>query len=186
MADSNNTRKRYAVVGTGGRSSFFYSAIAQEYSQTSCIVAFCDTNQTRMNYANSKLISFGHGEVPTYLAADFDKMIHESKPDEVIITTMDRTHNIYIVRAMELGCNVITEKPMTIDAPRCTEIFDAVKRTGQNVRVTFNYRYAPHNTKIYEVIKSGVIGKVTSVHFGKSTRYLARQTQVGNRNLTRL
>ncbi|KAF5624426.1 dehydrogenase s [Fusarium sp. NRRL 52700] len=165
MAESQATRKRYAVVGTGGRSSFFYSAIATEYSKTSCIVALCDTNQTRMNYANSKLKSLGHGEVPTYLASNFDQMIQESKPDEVIITTMDRTHNIYIVRALELGCNVITEKPMTIDASRCKEIFSAVERTGQKVRVTFNYRYAPHNTKVFELLRSGAIGKVTSVHF---------------------
>lgn len=161
------SRKKYALVGTGGRSSFFYSAIATDYSTTSCVVALCDTNQTRMNHANSKLEALGHGAVPTFLARDFDAMINDTKPDEVIVTTMDRTHNIYIVRAMELGCNVITEKPMTIDAPRCTEIFDAVERTGQKVRVTFNYRYAPHNTKVFEVIRSGAIGKVTSVHFGR-------------------
>ncbi|KAK3936235.1 hypothetical protein QBC46DRAFT_419672 [Diplogelasinospora grovesii] len=158
-------KKRYALVGTGGRSSFFYSAIAKDYNSTSEIVALCDTNQTRMNYANSKLESLGHGAVPTFLAADFDKMIQETKPDEVIVTTMDRTHNIYIVRALELGCNVITEKPMTIDAPRCREIFSAVDRTNKSVRVTFNYRYAPHNTKVFELLRSGAIGKVTSVHF---------------------
>ncbi|WP_373022644.1 Gfo/Idh/MocA family oxidoreductase [Terribacillus halophilus] len=33
------------------------------------------------------------------------------------------------------------------------------------MRVTFNYRYAPHNTKIKELISSGVIGQVNSVHF---------------------
>ncbi|KAH6657725.1 NAD-binding Rossmann fold oxidoreductase family protein [Truncatella angustata] len=158
-------KKRYALIGTGGRSMFFYTAIARDYSSTSCVVAIADTNQTRMNFANDKLRSLGHDKVPTYFAADFDKMIAETKPDEVIVTTIDRTHNIYIVRALELGCNVITEKPMTIDAPRCLQIFDAVERTKNSVRVTFNYRYAPHNTKVFELIKSGAIGKVTSVHF---------------------
>ena len=60
---------------------------------------------------------------------------------------------------------MITEKPMTIDVPRTLSIFDAVSKTGKNVRVTFNYRYAPHNTKVFELIRSGAIGKVTSVHF---------------------
>ncbi|KAI8271182.1 putative oxidoreductase YteT [Colletotrichum sp. SAR11_239] len=165
MADITTKKKRYAIVGTGGRSSFFYTAIAQDYSATSTIVGLCDTNQTRMNFANSKLEALGHGAVPTYLAASFDQMIADTKPDEVIVTTVDRTHNIYIVRALELGCNVVTEKPMTIDAPRCREIFSAVERTGNKVRVTFNYRYAPHNTKIFEILKAGKIGKVTSVHF---------------------
>jgi predicted dehydrogenase len=159
------TKKRYALVGTGGRSSFFYTAIATDYRATSCIVAFCDTNQTRMNYANSRLQALGHDPVPTFLAADFDKMISTTKPDEVIVTTIDRTHHIYIVRALELGCNVVTEKPMTIDAARCQDIFSAVERTGRSVRVTFNYRYAPHNTKVYELLRSGAIGTVTSVHF---------------------
>ncbi|KAI0126870.1 NAD-binding Rossmann fold oxidoreductase family protein [Xylariales sp. AK1849] len=159
------TKKKYALIGTGGRSIFFYTAISKDFSSTSCIVALADTNQTRLNFANSKLESLGHGAVPTYLASDFDKMIRDTKPDEVIVTTMDRTHNQYIVRALELGCNVITEKPMTIDAPRCIEIFDAVERTGKNVRVTFNYRYAPHNTKVFELLQSGAIGTVTSVHF---------------------
>lgn len=171
MSDSTATTtasrplKRYAIVGTGGRAIFFYSSIARDYRSTSRIVGFCDTNQTRMNYANSKLSELGHDTVPTYLASDFDKMIAETKPDEVIVTTIDRTHDIYIVRALDLGVNVITEKPMTIDVPRTQRIFDAVERTGNNVRVTFNYRYAPHNTKVAELLWSGAIGKVTSVHF---------------------
>ncbi|KAI0409784.1 hypothetical protein F4802DRAFT_1436 [Xylaria palmicola] len=160
-----HAKRRYAIVGAGGRAIFFYTAIAREYAKTSSIVGLCDTNQTRMNYANSKLTDMGHGAVPTFHASEFEKMIKETKPDEVIVTTIDRTHNIYIVKALELGCNVITEKPMTIDAPRCREIFDAVERTGNNVRVTFNYRYAPHNTKVFELIQSGAIGTVTSVHF---------------------
>ena len=158
-------KKRYAIVGTGGRSYFYYSAIATTYKATSCIVGLCDTNQTRLDYANNNLEALGHPKVPTFLAADFDRMIEATKPDEVIVTTIDRTHNIYIVRALELGCNVVTEKPMTIDAPRCREIFSAVERTGNSVRVTFNYRYAPHNTKVFQLLRSGAIGTVTSVHF---------------------
>ncbi|KAI1334354.1 hypothetical protein F5Y15DRAFT_294177 [Xylariaceae sp. FL0016] len=158
-------KKRYALVGTGGRAIFFYTAIAQDYAETCQIVGICDTNQTRMTYANAKLESLGHGAVPSFQAADFERMIQDTKPDEVIVTTIDRTHNIYIVRALELGCNVITEKPMTIDAPRCLSIFDAVERTGRNVRVTFNYRYAPHNTAVFSLLRSGAIGNVTSVHF---------------------
>lgn len=112
MGEKESQRKRYALVGTGGRSSFYYTAIASDYKSTSEIVGLCDTNQTRMDVANEKLETLGHGKVPTFLAVDFDKMITTLKPDEVIVTAgPDRLHNIYIVRAMELGCNVVTEKP---------------------------------------------------------------------------
>lgn len=158
-------KKRYAQVGVGGRARFFYHAVAETYSETSELVGFCDVNQTRMDYANSYLESMGVAKVPTYKHYDFDKMIEETKPDTVIVTSVDRTHDYYIIRAMELGCNVITEKPMTIDEKRAQAIIDAQKRTGKEVRVSFNYRYAPHNTKVRELILDGVIGDVFSVHF---------------------
>jgi predicted dehydrogenase len=66
---------------------------------------------------------------------------------------------------MECGCDVISEKPMTVDALKCQEIIDCIQRTGKNLRVTFNYRYAPHNTKVRELIMNDTIGKVTQVHF---------------------
>ncbi|AEI41137.1 Gfo/Idh/MocA family protein [Paenibacillus mucilaginosus] len=158
-------RKTYALVGTGGRAAFFYKAIVSDFKETSQLIAFCDVNQTRMNYANKQITDLGAEPVPTYKAHEFDRMIGETKPDVVIVTSVDRTHHTYIIRAMELGCDVMTEKPMTVDEDKCQEILDAVKRTGRQLRVTFNYRYSPHNTKIRELIEDGVIGDVHSVHF---------------------
>lgn len=156
---------RYAQVGTGSRASFFYTAIARDFQSAAVLVAFCDTNQIRMDVANDKIEKLTGQKVPTYKAADFDRMIEETKPDQVIVTTIDRTHHGYIIRAMELGCDVISEKPMTTDETHCQEILDAVKRTGRKLRVTFNYRYAPHNTKIRELLADNTIGQVFSVHF---------------------
>ncbi|WP_114195468.1 Gfo/Idh/MocA family protein [Edaphovirga cremea] len=157
--------KKYALVGTGGRSGLYLTSIARDYKQEGRFVAFCDSNSTRMNYANQLITELGHQEVPAYAAADFDRMIADTRPDVVIVTSIDRTHHHYIIRAMELGCDVISEKPMTIDAEKCQEIIDAVQRTGKHLRVTFNYRYAPHHSKIRELIATGVIGEVFSVHF---------------------
>lgn len=158
-------KKRYALVGTGGRAMFYYTAIARDFAATAEMVAFCDTNKTRMAYANARLQSLGHAAVPAYVAADFDRMIRDTRPDEVIVTTVDRTHDRYIVRALEQGCGVVTEKPMAIDAPRCAAVLAAAAATGGRVRVTFNYRYAPHNTRVFSLLRAGAIGTVTSVHF---------------------
>lgn len=159
-------KKTYVLIGTGGRAEFFYGSLVSDYRETGELKAFCDINQTRMNYANKLLAEkYDHPKINTYLSDQFEEMIEKEKPDYVIVTTVDRTHHRYIVKALELGCNVITEKPMTIDEEKCQEIIDAVDRTGKEVRVTFNYRYAPHNTKVRELIRDGVIGDVYSVHF---------------------
>ncbi|MCL6633593.1 MAG: Gfo/Idh/MocA family oxidoreductase [Alicyclobacillus herbarius] len=159
-------KTRYAIVGTGGRSELYYSALSTTYSDYAELVAFCDLNQTRMDYANELLqTKYNYKPVNTYKPDQFDEMVRQERPDVVIVTSIDRTHHRYIIRAMECGCDVITEKPMTVDEVKCQEILDAVKRTGKNLRVTFNYRYAPHNTKIKELLMNGVIGDVYSVHF---------------------
>ena len=157
--------KRYAQVGTGGRARMYYEAVASKYSDIACMVGFCDQSQTRMNFANSRLEELGAKKVPTYLPHEFEKMIAQTKPDIVIVTSVDRTHDDYICRAMEAGCDVITEKPLTIDERKAQRIIDTQKKTGRKIRVTFNYRYAPYHTKIRELIRDGAIGTPTSVHF---------------------
>ena len=159
-------KKRYVQVGVGGRARFFYEAIAQQFSETSELTAFCDINKVRMEYAKDYLEKqYNYSGITLYGVDEFDKMIEEQKPDCVIVTSIDRTHHKYIIRAMELGCDVVSEKPMTVDNVKCQEIIDAAKRTGKKLRVSFNYRYAPHNSKIRELIMQDVIGDVKSVHF---------------------
>jgi predicted dehydrogenase len=94
-------KTRYAMVGIGSRAGFFYTAIARDFAAAAEIAAFCDTNQTRMDYANRRLVDeFHRAAVPTYKAAQFDAMIRDTAPDVVIVTSIDRTHDLYIVRAM--------------------------------------------------------------------------------------
>lgn len=157
--------KKYALVGTGGRAGLYIEAISGKWKDNAQLVAVCDTNQTRMNYANKLLRNAGAAPASTWKAADFETMIHETRPDIVIVTTMDRTHDDYIVRALHAGCDVITEKPMTIDEQRALRILDAIEETGRKVRVAFNYRYAPHHSKIRELLMNETIGEVFSVHF---------------------
>ena len=158
-------KKKYALVGCGSRARFFYEAVASTYKKTSEIVAFCDVSPTRMDYANSSLVKLGAKAVPAYRHTEFKKMILDIQPDYVIVTSVDRSHDYYIIKAMELGCDVITEKPMTIDEDKAQNIIDAQKKYGKDLRVTFNYRYAPHNTKIRELIMNETIGDVFSIHF---------------------
>ncbi len=165
-SSSSIRRKRYAVVGLGGRSAMFTTALLTTWRETCELVGLCDVNQTRMDFYNEGFTrDHGVAAVPTWHASAFEEMIATAKPDVVIVTTIDRTHHHYLIRAMELGCDVITEKPMTVDAGKCAAILDTVRRTGRDLKVAFNYRYAPLRSKVKELLLSGVIGEVKSVHF---------------------
>jgi len=164
--DTSTTCKRYALVGTGSRAGLYIEALATTYAHVGDLVALCDLSQTRMAWYNTQLATqLSRPPLPTYSAADFDLMIAETRPDTVIVTTMDSTHHDYITRAMALGCDVITEKPMTTDLEKLRAIFAAVDTTGRSLRVTFNYRYAPAYTRFRELIEAGVVGRPQLVDF---------------------
>jgi predicted dehydrogenase len=158
-------RTRHAIVGLGNRAQMFVRALASTHADRAELVALCDVNQTRMDAHNRAVKRFGQAAVPTYGPEDFLAMIERERVDTVIVTTIDRTHDEYIVAALHAGCDVVTEKPMTTDAERCRRILAAQAETGRKVTVTFNYRYNPVHAKVREVIASGAIGEIGSVHF---------------------
>lgn len=153
---------RVALVGTGSRgSSTWGKSLVNSYGDYVEMVGLCDSNYKRMA-ASKKSIGTN---AKTYDAKDFDLMIKETKPDSVIVTTIDSQHEKYIVRAMELGCNVISEKPVATEADQCQRIIDAEKRTGKRVDVTFNVRYTMESDAIKKIILSGDIGNIISIDF---------------------
>ena len=159
-------RIRCAIVGTGGRAVTYIDSLCGEFRETAELVGFCDISQTRMNFYNRRLFDkFGLTPIPTYLAADFDRMIADTKPTFVLVTTVDSTHHSYVIRAMQLGCDVICEKPMTTDADKAKRILDAVATTGRKLRVTFNYRYTVPSMKMKELMLAKTIGTPTAVDF---------------------
>jgi len=161
-----SARRRYAIVGTGSRAGMFVDATTVTYRDTAELVGLCDLSQRRMDWHNRRLeTTAGIAPRPTYLAGAFDRMVADTRPDTIIVTTVDATHHQYIIRAMELGCDVITEKPMTTDAGRMRAIFDAIARTGRSLRVTFNYRYAPAYTVLRRLMMEGIVGRPLCVDF---------------------
>jgi predicted dehydrogenase len=157
-------RRRYAYVGTGGRVRMFLDPVATRFAGDAEIVALCDVSLVRANYHRERLqAAFGYAEVPVFGAADFGRMLQETRPDVVVVCTMDSEHDRYIVAALRGGCDVVTEKPLTVNAPKCAAIFAAVRETGRAVRVAFNYRWSPGATKVREVLASGAIGAVHHV-----------------------
>jgi predicted dehydrogenase len=153
-------KTRIAIVGTGSRALGMWAKdILEAYRDRVEYVGLCDINPGRLAYFKKA------AGLTCPIFTDFEKMMKEVKPETLIVTTVDATHHEFIIRGMELGANIISEKPMTTDEDKCEAILQAEKRTGKKVTITFNYRYSPHRAKIYELLRSGAIGDLTSVDF---------------------
>src|SRR5688572_1221575 len=151
---------RVALVGTGSRGTSMWGRdLVNRWQDSVQFVGLSDINPGRLAYAKQAM----GVNVPTF--TDLSQMLRETRPQRLIVTTKDSTHDEMIIRAMDAGVDVITEKPLTTDETKLERILDAQKRTGRDIVVTFNYRYSPHRQKMWEILRSGRLGKITSADF---------------------
>lgn len=86
--------------------------------------------------------------------------------DAIIITTPDRLHYAPCMKALEMGYDILLEKPIAPTEKECRDILSLAKKTNRIVAVCHVLRYAPYFIKLREIIQSGVLGKVVSIqHF---------------------
>ncbi|MET0747712.1 MAG: Gfo/Idh/MocA family oxidoreductase, partial [Rhizobium sp.] len=113
-------KTRYALVGSGHRGTTMWGRdLVERWASEVELVAICDLNTMRAE-RSSRYMGVS---VPIY--SDFDQLLAVEKPDLVIVCTKDSTHDDLIVKAMEAGANVISEKPMTTTADKIKRILDA-------------------------------------------------------------
>src|SRR4030042_918501 len=156
----NGKKQRLALVGTGIRGTTFWGrTILEDFGDIVEFVGLCDINPGRVETGKK----FMGVDCPTF--TNFDEMMQKTKPDKLIVTTVDATHHEFIVKGLEYGAEVITEKPLTTDEVKCQAILDAERKYNKKVVVGFNYRYNPHYTKLKELLQEKRVGKITSVDF---------------------
>ncbi|MCK6079277.1 Gfo/Idh/MocA family oxidoreductase [Microbacterium sp. EYE_5] len=159
------SRTRYALVGAGHRAQMYVDAITTTYAGRAELVAVCEPNPVRAAVYVDLAVSRGADRPAVGGPDDLERLIGDHDVDRVIICSRDDTHAEMIVRALRAGADVVVEKPLTIDAERAAAIEQAVAETGRRVVLTFNYRYAPRNSTLRQVIRDGRIGQVTSIDF---------------------
>ncbi len=159
---SNSGKKRLAMVGTGIRGTHTWGRdLLKEQGDYVELVGFCDINPKRVALAPD----FCGVNAPTYIAADFDKMVDETRPDAVIVTTVDCFHVPYAIRSMELGADVICEKPVATEAQQCRDLLATERRTGKKVTTTFNARHGDATEEIKRILLTEDLGPIVSATF---------------------
>jgi predicted dehydrogenase len=83
--------------------------------------------------------------------------------DAIIITTPDRLHYAPCMKALEMGYDVLLEKPISPSEKECRDILQLAKKSGLIVAVCHVLRYAPYFVKLRELMQGGAIGEVISM-----------------------
>ncbi len=120
------------------------------------IVAIMDMSAARQQVARAL-----QSNLRTYSSAE-DLFQHE-KLDFVDICTPPATHAALSLQALEQGCHVLCEKPLTLKPSEYLELAAAMRQSGKTVFTVHNWKFAPIFQKSFSLIREGKIGTVWHV-----------------------
>ncbi len=98
--------------------------------------------------------------------ADYKEMIDKENLDCIHICTPNDTHYNIAMYAIEKGVNVVCEKPMTCTLEEADGLCKAAKAKGIVNAMNFNCRFYPMAYQMREMVKSGELGNVYTIHGG--------------------
>lgn len=141
---------RVGIIGTGimGKSGGRIMKLLADAE----VVALADVSEQSLKEAATEFkIS------ATY--ADYREMFKKEKLDAVYVATPDNFHRDPIVAALNAGCHVLVEKPMTTKQEEAEEVYRLVQKTGLRFQVNFNHRWLSAYHKIKSMIMEGQLGE---------------------------
>lgn len=146
------------VIGAGNRADC-YAEYSLNYPGQLSFTAVAEPIKERADYFKAKY------NIPDNNVFD-DWKVLLSKPkmaDVAFICTQDKMHFEPAMKALDLGYNLLLEKPIAVSAEECKAIAKKANEKGLTVTVCHVLRYTKFYRKIKEIIDSGVIGDMTNI-----------------------
>ena len=161
MADNNSsisisTPLTVIIIGCGRVAEKHLKAISK-LKGSLALAAVVDTNPE----SAKRLLNSVKGFANTKVYNDYKTAIEEVKPSIVSVTVPSGLHYQIAKYAMEHGCNLLLEKPMTMSVSEAREIFELSQKTGLKIAMGHIYRYLPIVGLLRDDIAEGKFGKVT-------------------------
>ena len=155
-----------SIIGCGSRGCDTYGQIMYKDKNHFKIVSLCDTDSERLKRYGAL---FG---VDQDLLFDNEQRFFEKKRSDVlVIATQDRDHVRMCIRAMELGYQILMEKPISPVKEELEDLLTAHKKYKNIVVVCHVLRYAPAFVKVKELLDSGAIGRLVMIEALEQVAY---------------
>ncbi len=154
------------ILGAGSRGRT-YASYATRFPESMKVVGVADINEYRR-----KRMAKEHGIEEKHMFNDWSEAFHAAKfADAVVVSLPDDLHYAPAMKALEMGYNMILEKPIAPTEKECADIRDLALKKGAIVSVCHVLRYAPYFVALKSVIDSGRIGKLVSIQHLEPIQY---------------
>ena len=145
---------KVALVGVGGISGAHIPA--WEERRDAELVALCDIRAEQMEKYKNK-----------HCYTDFDEMLKNERIDILDICLPTYLHAEFAIKAMNMGINVICEKPVSLNAADVARVYSTAKSNNVKFMVAQVLRFWPEYSIIKEIYNTGKYGRLLSGHMGR-------------------
>ena len=147
-----------SIIGLGGRGGEAYGRYMAFLADKFKITHVCDINPVRLHKYGEIF------DVPVENRFDEEDKFFEKKWSDVLfITTQDRMHVRMAKKALELGYDIVLEKPITDDITELQELAKLAHEKNRKIMVCHVLRYTVMMRKLKELLNAGAIGKLVSI-----------------------
>ena len=131
------------------------------------IVALCDVEELHLNKTFESLKKL-KPDTKAKLYGDFRKVLDRKDIDAVTIATPDHWHATIAILAFQAGKDVYGEKPLSYDVKEGQMMLSALEKNKRVFQMGNQIHAGDNFHRVVEIIKSGVIGDVTTVRVWKT------------------
>lgn len=148
-----NLSLKYALIGCGRISP---NHIAAAIKNNLDIVALCDIDDSKMEDTIKKF------DLPSTVNKyrDYIKMLEIEKPELVAICTESGKHGQIALHCIEIGTNLIIEKPIALSLEEADQIISKAKEKNVKVSACHQNRFNKSIQKIRQAVEAGSFGRL--------------------------
>ncbi|MCA9618938.1 MAG: Gfo/Idh/MocA family oxidoreductase [Myxococcales bacterium] len=142
---------KVVVVGCGKIADGHVEEI-QKLPELAQVVAVCDLEPLMAEQLAERL------GVPRFYG-DFDQMLEQERPDVVHVTTPPMVHRALAERAMDAGCHVFVEKPLTLSYADSKALVERAVSENKKLGIGYTSYFDPPALVMRELIAEGALGE---------------------------
>lgn len=147
-----------SIIGVGARGGEAYGRYINKCADKYNITNLCDVNKERLKKYGE---AFEVPEENRFLSEEV--FFQKKRSDLLLIGTMDRQHVAMAEKALDLGYDILLEKPVSEDVNELQRLVKKAKETGRIIMVCHVLRYTATMNKLKEIIDEGGIGRLISM-----------------------
>jgi predicted dehydrogenase len=154
VINSSAEKFNWGILGTGG----IARAFAQDLNLIQGHTIGAVGSRTLEN-AQKFSATFGGTAYGSY-----EELVTDPTIDAIYVATPHPAHHDNVVMALDAGKPVLCEKPFSVNAREAQSMVDAAARNGVALMEAMWARFLPHYGKVREIVESGVLGPILSIH----------------------